>query len=421
MREEYLHHAFQSKIFGNYFQTTQGDLLEIQNFGELNSNAGPDFLNTRIKVDETIWAGSIEFHIKSSDWFAHGHQHDLRYNNVIVHFVLEDDKTVLVNGKPLLTVVLKDKIDQQHYLKFLKLTDSAKTISCAAQLKDVPSVYVTQQKERALIQRLERKSEQIISDIKKLNGDLETAFYFSLARLFGGKVNGPAFESLISKISVRSLQKLSANEFAIPSILFGLSGLLPTDTRDIYILSLITEFNFQKEKLQLVSMEKSQFRFSRMHPQGFPSIRLAQFSEVIRSNISVGDILSAEKSFRDIKELFKFELPEFWETHFTFGKPVKTKSNFLSDDFINLIFINTIVPFLFSVGRLESDEKIKSYALELLNGTEKENNSITRFWSSFGLDFKTAFDSQALIEQKNEFCSKKKCLICTIGHQLLKP
>lgn len=419
MREEYLHHAFQLKIFGNSFRTTKGEALEILNFGEYNSNAGPDFLNARIKVEETVWAGSVEFHIKSSDWYAHQHHHDLRYNNVIVHFVLDDDKPVLVKGTPLQTVILKDKIDHQHYLKYVKLTDAAKTISCAAQLKDVPAVFITQQKERALFQRLERKSAQIIADIKKLNGDLETAFYYSLARVFGGKVNAPAFENLMTKISLRSLQKQSENELVVPAVIFGISGLLPSDTDDEYVKSLIQEFQFQKEKILPRSMEKIQFRFSRMHPQGFPTIRLAQLSEIIRSKIPIGDILSGERSFREIQHLFKCELPIYWKTHFTFGKPVKAKSNTLSDDFINLIFINSIVPFIFSVGRLESDEKLKTYALELLTGAERENNSITRFWASIGLDFKTAFDSQALIEQKNEFCSKKKCLACAMGYYLL--
>jgi hypothetical protein len=421
MREEYLHFAFQKKLFGNSFQTTTGENLEVKDFGELNSNAGPDFLNTRVLLDGTYLAGSIEFHVKSSDWYIHGHQHDSRYHNVVAHFVFEHDQHVEVNGSVLPTVELKKKIDQDHYLKFQKLTESIKTIPCATSIVNIDSIYITQQKERALLHRLERKSDLILSEIRRLNGDLESAFYLSLAKTFGGKVNAMSFETLIEKISVKALKKMRSDENTIPAVLFGVSGLLPESSSNDYVNALIREFSFQKVKLDLTCMDLKNFRFSRMHPAGFPTIRLAQMAELFKVDIIISEIIDGTYPIADLRKLFQIYVPDFWKTRYRFEKEVRQKSVCLSDEFIDLIFINTIIPFTFATARYNGNEHLKILAMDWLCSVHAEQNAVIAFWTKLGVESDSAFDSQALIEQKNEFCSKKKCLICTIGQQLLKP
>ncbi|WP_333865143.1 DUF2851 family protein, partial [Chitinophaga sp.] len=65
--------------------TTAGEPLEIIHPGQLNRNAGPDFSAAQIRIGRLMWAGNVEVHYRSSDWQRHGHQHNPRYDRVILH------------------------------------------------------------------------------------------------------------------------------------------------------------------------------------------------------------------------------------------------------------------------------------------------------------------------------------------------
>ena len=420
MKEEYLHYLFRFKLLGNQFKTIDGNELEILNFGIYNTNAGPDFLEGKIKLNGQIWSGPIEFHVKSSDWYLHKHQLDKRYDNVIAHFVFEHDSEIKSGLYNLPTVELKSKIDFEHYSRYSELAESQKIIPCQSQIAEVDPFILFQQKERALTNRIFRKSQIILSDIQRLNGDYEKVFYLSLARTFGGKVNANPFEKLIELVDLKKLQKWGDDMFAIPSMLFGVAGLLPNESNDDYVNELKAEFNFQKHKLNLKQMNLSEWKYSRMYAHGFPTIRLAQFSELIRKKIPISKLISGELAMKQIQTLFNVAPHEFWKTHYRFETKTKLKSTNLSKDFKWLIVINAIVPFLFAIGILNDDESLKERALNYLNEIEPEKNSVIESWSNLGIKCESAFDSQALIEQKNEFCSKKKCLFCTVGMKLLK-
>lgn len=420
MREDYLHYLFASKSLGNTFTTTTGLTLKIQSFGSLNPNSGPDFLNAQIQLDNNVWAGSIEFHVKSSDWFLHNHQFDKNYNNVIAHFVYEHDKEVEIGGMKIPTVELKNKIDLNHFNKYYAVENSMSPIPCAANIGGIDAFVVFQQKQRVLFSRLMRKSEIILQDLQHQKGDFEKTFYLALARCFGGKVNGQAFEQLIAKIDLHVLHKSRDYESTIPAILFGVSGLLPNRHKESYVQDLISEFEFQKHRLNLQPMSGLEFRYSKMYPSGFPTIRLAQLSEIVRNGIPVGALMAGDLSFDEIRKWFRIELADFWQTHYRFENSTKRKSTNLSPDFTELIFINAIIPFLFAMGIKTDNDRLKESCFDYLQQIKAETNGIITLWSNLGVEVKTAFDSQALIEQKNEFCSKKKCLFCTVGIQLLR-
>jgi hypothetical protein len=420
MREDYLHYLFASKSLGNVFTTTTGLTLTVQNFGLLNPNSGPDFLNAQIHLADNIWAGSIEFHVKSSDWFLHGHQSDESYNNVIAHFVYENDRDVEIAGFKIPTVELKNRIDLNHFNKYYSVANSKSPVPCAANIGGVDAFVIFQQKQRVLFSRLMRKSDIILKDLVSYNGDIEKTFYLALARCFGGKVNGQAFEQLIAKTDLHLLQKARDYESTIPSILFGMSGLLPKRHKESYVQDLICEFDFQKHRLNLQPMSGLEFRYSKMFPSGFPTIRLAQFCEILRNGFPVGALISGELSFEEIRKWFVIDLADFWKTHYRFENLTKKKTTTLSPDFIELIFINAIIPFLFAMGIKTDNDKLKESCFDYLQQIKAETNGIITLWHNMGLEVKTAFDSQALIEQKNEFCSKKKCLFCTVGIHLLR-
>jgi len=420
MKEEYLHYLFRFKLLGNVFTTTDGKEIEILNFGFYNTNAGPDFLEAKICYDGNTWAGPIEFHVKSSDWYLHNHQADERYDNVIAHLVYEHDRDVKSGNYFLPTVELKSKIDENNYSRYCELAGSKKTIPCQNQIQTVDSFLIFQQKEKALINRLIRKSEIILEDIDRLNGDLQKSFYLSMARTFGGKVNQEPFEKLMERFDLNWLSIKTGNEVEIAALLFGLSGMLPKESGNIYILNLINEFNFQKHKFKLKPMAATEWRFSRMHAHGFPTMRIARFAELLKSGLPVSELAEGNFTVNQLRKLMYVQLPEFWNYHYRFENETKRKSSHLSNDFIDILIINTIVPFLFALGVLKDDELLKEKAINLLSEIKTEKNSIIKSWTDLGLKCESAFDSQALIEQKNEFCSKKKCLFCIIGTKLLK-
>lgn len=420
MKEEYLQYLFRMKLLGNSFQTIDGTNLEIVSFGKYNLNSGPDFLDCKIKFDKKLWYGPIEFHVKASDWYVHKHENDKAYNNVIAHFVYEADKDIYLNKFKIPTVELKSLINEKHYRAYRKLTGSKQAIPCQSSIVEVDEFFIEQQKERAIIQRLQKKSNQILSELARQKGDLEKTFYTFLAIIFGGKVNQLPFENLAQRISLVDLKKVRTNPILIEAMLLGISGLLPKKSDDKYVQKLIQEYDFQKSKNNLIQMESLEWRYSKMRPHGFPPIRIAQFANLLSKNLNISQLLLHDNSLNEVRRLFKLNLCEYWETHYRFENETKRKSTNLSNDFIDLICMNSIVPFKFALGVLNDDEKIKKSALNMLLELKPEKNSIIDSWKKLGLNCKTAFDSQALIEQKNHFCLEKKCLFCTVGTKLLQ-
>jgi hypothetical protein len=420
MREEYLHYLYRLKLLGNQFQTTDGRALEVLRFGFHNPNAGPDFLEAQIMLDGQVWAGPVEFHVRSSDWYAHGHQTDKQYNNVIVHFVFEHDREVYSGDYKLPVVELKHNIDQDHYKRYQNLTRSTSTIACQNQVKTLAPFVIFQQKERALTNRLLRKSAVILKHLEETKGDADLTFYHSLAAVFGGKVNAEPFSRLMAKTSLKKLWRLETDDTSIPAVLFGISGLLPVRSGNDYVNGLISEFVFQKHRLGLDSLAHETWRYSRMHPQGFPDIRIAQFAAFLSQKISSGYFLRSDLDVASIRQIFEVKLPSYWNSHYRFETPTKTKQASLSPAFVDLIFINCVVPFIFANGLRCDDEAMKERAVNMLADLAPEKNSILAKWSDLGVHAANAFDSQALIEQKNEFCSAKKCLFCRIGTNLLR-
>ena len=416
MKEEYLHHVFKTKQLGNTFISTKGQQVKILDFGKHNYNAGPDFLECKVKIDNKIWAGQIEFHVKSSDWLKHNHQNDSNYNNVILHFVYEFDMDIQSGKMILPTVELKNIINQKHYGKYQNYINSKNWVACQNDLKPVDEFIIYQQKEKALLNRLERKSNLIIELINQLNGDRKKVLFIQLFKAFGTNVNKTAFEKLGVLFDWKIISKLNKENFKIQAYLFGLAGFLSKNIDDDYFNQLKTEFNYQKKLFDLQTMNFNEWKFSAMRPANFPTVRLAQLSHLLCKNTSPVESLN----FEHLKNNLTIQLDEYWEVHYDFGKIGKRKTPNLTPSFIDLLLINVYIPYVFSISRLADDEQQKLTAFEWLEKIKPEKNSIIDKWKKLNIEIKSAFDSQSLIEQKNEFCSKNQCLKCKIGNALLK-
>jgi len=394
-------------------------LLDVIDSGEFNSDSGPDFFNAKIRIGNTMWAGNIEMHINSSDWYTHGHQSDSAYDNVILHVVVNDDKAA-INSKnraiPTLKIAYPDALDWN----LMHLTSSRKWIPCEESFSIFDLFSKQMWLENLLVERLEQKTDLVFGLVSEAHSSWEEAFYISMARSFGLKANALPFEMLAKATPLKILAKQKNNLMQIEALLFGQAGLLlERKGNDDYSLNLSKEYQYLSHKFNLSPIEGHLWKFLRMRPTAFPTIRIAQFAVLIHQSSALFSKIIEINDIKDIIELIDVETSEYWKTHYTFGKESNHLSKHLGEDTKRIIAINTIVPFLFAYGISKSKNDLKDKAVRLLEEIKPENNSISKGFLSLGLKGESACDTQAMIQLKTNYCDQKKCLFCHLGTRLL--
>lgn len=422
MREDFLHYLWRTKRFRmDNLQSTEGDVLQISDFGKHNHHAGPDFLEAKVQIGDTLWAGNIEIHVNASEWIAHKHQDDRAYNNVILHVVLEEDQPIFrSSGERIPCLELRKRIPSKIIKTYQKIIHNEYWIPCQHHFYTISDLTKNMWLDRLLVERLEEKTVHIAERLAQTNNAWEEVFYQILARNFGVKVNAEPFELVAQSTPLNLFAKHKNNLFQIEALLFGQAGLLEDDFVDTYPKALQKEYDFLQKKYQLSRVKKESWRFMRMRPANFPSIRLAQFATLIhQSSHLFSKILEAE-NIKDIEKLFKVTLSEYWLTHYIFDKASAERKKTLGKSTIHLLIINTIVPFLFLYGTHKAIDAYRDKALRFLEALKPEKNSIIEKWETLGLTPDSAYQTQALLQLKNEYCTKKRCLECAIGNSILK-
>lgn len=396
-------------------QTTAGEKLQIILPGKLNSNQGPDFTNAQIKIDDTILAGSIELHLKASQWDEHGHSEDANYKNVILHVVFEND----LQQSTVPVLELQTRISNLLLDRYTGLMNSPSFIPCANSVLEVKEITWLAWKERLLAERLTRKSSIVFKFLEENNAHWEESFWWLLARNFGMKVNSEAFEYMARSIPVNLLAKHKNQIHQLEALLFGQTGLLEKQFEEDYPKLLQREYKFLKKKYDLKSIY-APVHFLRMRPGNFPTIRLSQLAALIQNSAHLfSKILEAEK-IAEIKKLFDVTANDYWHYHYRFDEASSFKKKTIGKDMTHNVIINTIVPVLFAYGLYHKEEKYKNKAILWLEELSAEVNSITKGFANLYLSNSSAFDSQAFIELKTQYCDQKHCLQCAIGNALLK-
>ena len=416
-KEELLHHIWQHRLFGSQgLKTVDGQSLEILKAGELNTDAGPDFRNSRIKVGGTEWAGNIEIHVRSSDWLKHNHQTDSAYANIILHVVFENDLKDSLGSFP--TLILKNLVSDQVLVRYENLNNSSDTIPCGAQFMDVPELIRNAWFDSLLIGRLQRKSEWMNSLVDESHGDLEEAFTVVLFRAFGMKVNAEPFEQLARQTPWKVLSKHQDNLFQLEAILFGNAGFLE-NPKDEYSEQLKKEYGFLKHKYELKPLDEKLWKFLRLRPPNFATVRIAQLAALVQKTGAFYRWFSNQTNEIQIQDL-AVTPSEYWKTHYNFGTESSSKPKRIGTTMARNILINAVVPFLFVSANREAKPELQDRGLQLLQQLEAEKNVKVNAFINHGLKVRNAAESQALIELKTNFCEHKKCLICSIGANILK-
>lgn len=422
MKEELLHYLWRTKRFDfTNLHTTQGDTLQIFQTGDYNTHAGPDFLNAKIHIGDTTWAGNVEMHVCASDWLRHGHATDKAYDNVILHVVLEEDVPILrASGERIPCLEMKTLIAPKLSSKYLELLHSEYWIPCQAQFAQVSEMTRTLWLERLLVERLEQKTELIAQQLQQNQQNWEETFYQLLARNFGVQVNMEPFELLAKSTPLLLLAKHKNSLLQIEALLFGQAGLLESDFEDAYPHQLKKEYAFLQKKYGLTPIRGESWKFLRLRPANFPTVRIAQFAMLIFQSNHLFSKMLAATSVEEIENMLELKLSNYWLTHYRFDKDSKKSAKKLGKSTIHLIIINTIAPFLFLYGKWKSDERYKDRAFALLEQVPPEENHIIENWQQLGVKPESAYQTQALLQLKKRYCDAKKCLNCAIGNAILQ-
>lgn len=422
MKEDLLHFLWRTRRFElTGLRTTEGEPLEILSPGNHNTHAGPDFLDARLRIGGTTWAGNVEMHLTASEWLRHGHQTDAAYGNVILHVVLEEDQPVLRNdGTRIPCLEMRNLVPPGIAATYQKLLHNEHWIPCHNHFHTVPQMTRTLWLDRMLVERLEQKTTAIRTALEANGGDWEETFYQFVARNFGLKVNAEPFEALARSLPQRILARHRDSLPQLEALLFGQSGLLPDQTDEAYPNELKKEYDFLRKKYGLMPIEAVQWRFLRLHPGNFPTIRLAEFARLVQRSAHLFSRILEVETQKDVEALFTVKLDGYWLTHYTFGNVSPQKNKSLGKDAVRLLTINTIVPFLFLYGKMRGEEAHKDKALHLLESLPPERNAILDGWQRLGVEPPSAYQTQGLLQLKNVYCDKKRCLECGIGAGLLK-
>ncbi|MEQ9424536.1 MAG: DUF2851 family protein [Cyclobacteriaceae bacterium] len=423
MEEQFLHFIWQYQYFdGGQLLTIDKQNVTVFKPGTRNSDAGPDFEEAKIKIGDIEWSGHVEIHVKSSDWDAHKHSEDRKYDSTILHVVWENDRQIMrSDGTKIPTIALKGLIEPALYDRFKNLVRSPWTIPCQPELNKVNNLTRLSQLDKSLAERLIEKSQAVSKVVEETKGNWEEATYKLMARNFGFKVNGDQFEQLANVTPINIAQKCADNLESLEALFFGQSGLIPQKTKESYSQKLADEYNFISHKHGLIAIKSPhQWKFMRMRPANFPTVRIAQFAGLIHQVRHLFSWILETENVAALHKVLKVRQSAYWQQHYRFGVKAARAVPALGQQSIQNVIINTVVPVLAAYSKAIGDDRYIIRAEKLLQELPAEKNRITKVFSGTNWNASNAFDSQALIQLHNNYCTKKRCLSCNIGVSLMR-
>ncbi len=422
MKEDFLHKIWHYRLFEcSKVHTECGQSLDILAFGTENLDAGPDLFNAKIRLGNTVWAGNIEIHVKASDWFKHKHQYDPAYQNIILHVVYENDVVVHNNlGVVIPAFSLKKYIHQGAVRKISYLRQSTDWVPCTKLLKQTSKLWWIAWKDRLLVEKLERACLELSRQLVLLQSDWEALLYQQLGRYMGVPVNAAAFQLATRHLPFKIVQKHCHKLNDLEALFLGIGGFLNKSIEDEYVQQLKKEFDYLKAKYELQVLKKEQWKFSKMRPAAFPTVRLALFARLQYERPQLMQAILETQDLDSLQKLFKVQASTYWDTHYVLGKTSKSIVKKLGTKSIYTLIINAVVPFLFWYGKQMGRTDLKERAIGFLEQLPKEKNQIIEQWEAIEVESDNAFDSQALIYLKKSYCNSYSCLDCHIGKRLIR-
>ena len=421
MREDFLHYLWKyKKIDVLNLRTTTNEEIQINNVGQYLETAGPDFFNAQLVIGDQKWAGNVEIHLKSSDWYVHNHERDEAYENVILHVVWEHDTDVFRGDNSVIPVLeLKNFVEQNLVQKYQLLITPKTWIFCEKDISSIDSFVMKNWQERLFLDRLERKSQPVFELLADTNNDWEGVLFCLLAKNFGLNTNGESFLRMAKAIPFSILRKESTDLANIEALFYGAVGLLFEEKEDVYFRDLKGRFDYLVHKYQLEISSFEKVQFFKHRPDNFPTIRLAQLASLYHHQVNLFSQLITTTKAADFYTILDVAVSDYWINHYVFDKISPTKKKKTTQSFIDLLIINTIIPLQFAYAKSQGRDILEGL-MAILNSIPSEKNVIIEKFTQLGIKSNNAFDSQSLLQLKNEYCNKSKCLQCGIGTIVLK-
>ncbi|CAN5387315.1 DUF2851 family protein [soil metagenome] len=423
MQENFLYYLWQKRLFQNEdLRTAEGEIIEILHPGYRNDDSGPDFFNARIRIGNVMWAGNVEIHVRSSDWKKHKHDDDDAFNTVVLHVVHENDCMIYRKDGTIMPVLkLKGLYDTHIFNHYTDLIQGVSTwVPCENQITDVPPIHQQQWFSRMLAERLEERSREIALLLKQTNNNWEESFYRHLAKSFGFRVNNLPFEMLASSLPHSAVSKHRDNLMQMEALFFGQAGFLEGKMKDLYTKSLQKEFSHLRLKFNLRPMMTHLWKFGRLRPSNFPTIRIAQFAMLYHLHERLFDKMVNAADFGDLNRILDLSPGKYWDTHYSFNSKSENLPKKPGKGSVESLMINTIAPFIFYYGIYHQLPEHCAKALRWLELCSPEDNHISRGWKKAGIAIHDAGNSQAVLHLKKVYCDYKKCVNCGIGQYLLQ-
>jgi len=419
--EKLLHYIWKNQWFAKeHLETVHQQSISILNQGFLHQDAGPDFKQAIIKIDDVTWAGNVEIHIHSSDWYKHRHQNDMKYNSVILHVVYEHDQDVFIaQDTPVPTLELRTLLSSQLLLRYNQLVHTLHPLPCEAYIEKIHSLTMQSFFTRLSFDRLIRRQVQVFETLHIFSGDWEQLLFYVLCQSFGFKTNAPAFEMLGKTLPYKILKKHADSHLQIAALIFGQAGMLEEELEDDYYQSLQNEYLYLRSKYKLIPIDAKCWNLLRLRPHNFPCIRLAQLGEIIFNHRDLFAKITIPKNLDYFQNIFINKPSDYWNTHYYFGKTSRASEKTMGEKSFYSLIINALIPFLYSYGTFTGNEKLQEYSMRLLELLPFEENHITKKYQHLEFCSKNASDSQALLELHHEYCEKKWCIDCVVGQRVV--
>jgi len=421
--EKLLHFIWKNQWFSKEkLETVHKQSISVLNQGFPHQDAGPDFKQAMIKIEEVTWAGNVEIHVRSSDWYKHQHQNDMKYHSVILHVVYEHDQEVFTTQNiQLPTLELHPLLSSQLLLRYSQLMNAVVPLPCEAYIEKIVPLALQSFFTRLSFDRLMRKQAQIFKILHSFSEDWEQTLFFVLCQSFGFKTNAPAFELLAKTLPYKILKKHADSHLQVTALIFGQAGMLEEEIEDLYYQSLQTEYYYLRAKYKLVPIDTKCWNLLRLRPHNFPCVRLAQLGELIYNHRDLFSKITIPNKTHYFQSIFINKPNDYWKTHYYFGKTSRTSEKIMGEKSFHLLLINALIPFLYSYSTFTGNEKLQEYTMRWLELLPFEENSITKKYQRYGFCAKHASDSQAMLELHHEYCEKKRCVDCVVGQKILNP
>lgn len=414
----WLHRLYNTSV---PFKTTDGETIIILHPGHHNTNAGPDFSEAKIKIGNTVWVGNIEMHVRSSDWNKHKHELNENYNRIILHVVYINDAPVkTMQDAHFMTLELFPFLQKNILANYESMMQSKSFVPCEKNISDVKSITIQQQLQRMLAERLEEKTNHIKNLLSLYKNNWQEVFYVQLARGFGLHINQDAFEQLALQTPLSLFAKHKNNNLQIEALLFGQAGFLSDYFDEVYPLLLQNEYSYLQKLHNLQPVDKNLWKFLRLRPANFPTIRIAQFAQLILHSTHLFSKITSANSLKEIEKLFEVDVSDYWLAHYTFQEKSVSRTKKIGKSFIHTLIINAVIPTLFIYGKLQGKNEYCDKAIQFLQQLPPEKNNITGQWQNLHVSLENAADTQAVLQLHKKYCITKQCLSCSVGYEILK-